>query len=556
MEKRIVANVDAAIAELTSLALAGDIAGALEVVDQLIRVGSGSTFVWAQLQAQLLHAAMDDPRMPASFLAALIDRFHWADPISALNRFHPDLRARVATRLAAAHTWFDDLQAAARRLDDVGAAARLAIRPPGSPINPAKLSPATRRALQGFVNAAQRFGPLLGDAINNEGVNRLEEALRTETPLVDALSHVGASSRLPEGARWALALAAMYTISQNGTDATLEPYLARQQDLSVGILRDYWGVMAESPEARREQAIDRLSWLLNEGHRADPECAEPGDPEAPVDLLAWDLARAAMTTRHAYLADCLTEPEAWSYLLAIALKAQSSFESWRDYCERYRRGRIRWSNALHDSFDDILTFLIEDSHSPWRRLPWRARLDEDTVRGPSLSAGPRAADRLASFSRQHGRLGPQIAAVLVVALAVAGYEVAQRMWPAPAPPLAEPSEVATSPLADPPEDPSSPRGEFARIDVVFTPYATGLRANFRNPPTLHPLSDFRYGFDRPIPDRALGPKQIQATNKGLPMALDMPAGLHFLTIQARFDDGTQSAVRRFDVAPDPAHPHS
>ena len=61
MEKQIVANVDAAIAELTSLALAGDIAGALEVVDQLIRVGSGSTFVWAQFQAQLLHAAMDDP---------------------------------------------------------------------------------------------------------------------------------------------------------------------------------------------------------------------------------------------------------------------------------------------------------------------------------------------------------------------------------------------------------------------------------------------------------------------------------------------------------------
>ena len=92
--------------------------------------------------------------------------------------------------------------------------------------------------------------------------------------------------------------------------------------------------------------------------------------------------------------------------------------------------------------------------------------------------------------------------------------------------------------------------------MVFTPYGPGLRANFRNPPTLHPLSDFRYGFDRAIPDRALGAKQIQATNKGLPVALDTPSGLHFLTIQARFDDGTQSPVRRFDVAPDPAHPHT
>ena len=212
----------------------------------------------------------------------------------------------------------------------------------------------------------------------------------------------------------------MYTISQHGTDATLAPYPAAQHDLSVGILRDYWGVMAKSREARRDQAIDRLSWLLNEGHRADPQCAEPGDPEAPVDLLAWDLARAAMTTRHAYLADCLTEPEAWSYLLAIAVKAQSSFKSWRDYCDRYRRGRIRWSNALHDRFDDILNFLIEDSRSPWRRLPWRLRLDEDTVRGPSNRRNRALGERFVSLWRRHGRLGPQIAAVLVVALAVAG----------------------------------------------------------------------------------------------------------------------------------------
>jgi hypothetical protein len=390
MEKRIVANADAAIAELTSLALAGDVAGALGVVDQLIKLGSSSTFVWAQFQARLLHAAMDDPRMPAALLAALIDRFHWAEPISALNRFHPDLRARVAARLAAAHAWLDDLHAGARRLDDVGAAARLVLRPPSTPTDMTRLSPGSRRALQGFVNSALRYGPLLGGAINDEGVERLEQGLRADAPLIEALAHIGAPSRLPDGARWALALSAMYTISQYGTDATLEPFLAVQHELSLGVLRDYWGVMAESAEARREQTIDRLTWLLDEGHRADPQCAEPGDPEAPVDLLAWDLARAAMTTRHAYLAECLTESEAWGYLLTIALKAQASFESWRDYADRYRRGRIRWSNALYDRFDNILTFLIEDPHSPWVRLPWRLRLDENTVRGPSFDAEPRA----------------------------------------------------------------------------------------------------------------------------------------------------------------------
>ena len=549
MEKRTVASVDAAIAELTSLALAGDVAGALEIVDQVIRLGAGSTFVWAQLQAQLLHAAMDDPRMPAALLAALIDRFRWADPISVLNRFHPDLRARVATRLAAAHAWLDGLQAAARRLDDVGAAARLALRPPYTPIDPAGLSPQARRALQGFVNGALRFAPLL-DAIDPKGVERLDLALRADAAPLNPLAYVGgADSRLPEGARWALALAAMYTISQHGTDATLEPLPLAKRALSLAVLRDYWGVAAEAPQARRELTIDRIAWLLNEGHRADPHYAEPGDPEAPVDLLAWDLARAAMTTRHAYLAECLSEAEAWGYLLTIAQKAQTSFDSWRDYGERYRRGRIRWSNAPHDRFDDILGFLVDDPRSPWARLSWRTRLDEDTVRGALPAVERRAWDRFLSAWRRYGRLGPQVAALLVVALVVVGWEGLQRLKPAPIA-VAGPSAIAASPLVEPPDDPSSARGEFARIQVVFAVSGAGLRANFRNPPTFHPLSDFRYGFDRATPDRALGPKQIEASNKGLPQALEAPAGLHFLTIQARLDDGTQSPLRRFDAPAD------
>ena len=327
----------------------------------------------------------------------------------------------------------------------------------------------------------------------------------------------------------------MYTISQNGTDATLEPFLAAQSALSLGVLHDYWGVSTEDPEARREQTIDRLDWLLNEGHRADPQCAEPGDPEAPVDLLAWDLARAAMTTRHAYLADCFTEAEAWSYLLSIALKAQSSFESWPDYCERYRRGRIRWSSTPRDRFDDILDFLIDDPHSPWRRLPWRVRLDERTVRGPVSDKGPGLATRLLGVWRRGG-LGPSVAAVVAVGLAVGGWQVMQRMKANLTVPDA-PNTVAVSPLAEPTEDANSPRGEFGRIQVTFTGNRAGLRLTFRNPPNLHPLSDFRYGFDRDTPDRALSAKQIETSNRGLPQTLDAPAGLHFL-------DHSRRALRR------------
>ena len=66
----------------------------------------------------------------------------------------------------------------------------------------------------------------------------------------------------------------------------------------------------------------------------------------------------------------------------------------------------------------------------------------------------------------------------------------------------------------------------------------------------HPLADFRYGVDHAVPDRALTPKLLETAIKGLPQALDLPPGAHFLTIQARLDNGANSPVRRFDVPAD------
>jgi hypothetical protein len=548
MDRRTQAPIDAAIAELSSLALAGDIGGALEIVDRLIRIGSGSTFVWAQLQARLLHAAMDDPRMPSTLLAALIERFRWSEPISALNRFHPDLRARIASRLAAAQAWREDLETSAVRLDDAGAAARLTLRPPSRTIDPKTLPPGVQLALRGCVDGARRFGPLLGGSIDLEAIERLAQALPIDAAPIDPRAYVGVSgSRLPDGARWAIALSAMYTIAQRGTDATLAPFAPAHSAKSAAILRDYWGVDAEAPQARRTQAIDRLEWLLEQGDRADPQCAEVGDPEAPTDLLAWDLARAAMTARHAYLANCLSEPEAWGYLQAIAVKAQENFESWRDFGDRYRRGRIRWSNALHDRFDDILAFLVGDSRSPWRSLPWRTRLDANSVRGAATDdPGSRWGGVVFAAWRRQGRLRAQLAALLAVALIVVGWEAARRMGPAPIA-AAQSPEVAASPLADPPNDPSSARSEFERIQVVFVADGDSARAQFRSAPLVHTLADFHYGVDHAVPDRALTPKLLETAIKGLPQMLDLPSDAHFLTIQARLSTGAMSPIRRFDV---------
>jgi hypothetical protein len=546
MDRRTQAQIDAAVAELSSLALAGDVAGALGAVDRLIKIASGSTFVWAQLQARLLHAAMDDPRMPSELLAALIERFRWSEPISALSRFHPDLRARVAARLAAAQAWHDDLKAAARRLDDAGAAARLTLRPPARMIDPKTLSPGVKRALQLCVASAQRFGPLLGGLIDPEATERLVQALHVEPTPLNAPAFVGvAGSRLPDGARWAIALSAMYTIAQRGTDATLAPLAPARPAQSLTILRDYWDIDDDSQEGRRAQTIDRLEWLINQGDRADPQCCEPGDPEAPSDLLAWDLARAAMTARHACLAECVSESEAWAYLLTIAVRAQEAFESWRDFGDRYRRGRIRWSNAAHDEFESILAFLVEDPRSPWQSLPWRLRLDANNVRAGTVDdrASPRS---VSGLWRRHARLRTQLAVLLAMALVFVGWQAARLLRPE-AIAAAQPPQIAAQPVVDSADDPSSARGEFDRILVVYIANGEGVRAQFRNAPTLHPLADFRYGVDHAVPNRALTPKLLESSNKGLPQALDLPPGAHFLTIQARLDNGAVTPVRRFEV---------
>jgi hypothetical protein len=142
-----------------------------------------------------------------------------------------------------------------------------------------------------------------------------------------------------------------------------------------------------------------------------------------------------------------------------------------------------------------------------------------------------------------------LAALLAVALIVVGWEAARLMRLQPIAAAQTPA-VAASPLADPPNDSGSARGEFERIQVVFVANGDSARAQFRNAPLAHPLADFRYGVDHAVPDRALTPKLLEKAIKGLPQALELPPGAHFLTIQAQLDTGAISPVRRFDVPVD------
>jgi hypothetical protein len=319
------------------------------------------------------------------------------------------------------------------------------------------------------------------------------------------------------------------------------------------MLRDYWSIDAPSPFARHEQTVRVLEWLIHHGARADPQYAEPGDPEAALDLLAWDIARASMVARHAVLAGCLAESEAWSYLRNVATKAQTSFESWRDYGSRYRRGRIRWSGALHDKFDDAVEFLLANPQSPWRRLDWRTRLDEETVRG-APKAGPlgRAAIRLRRAWRKIGESRVRFGAVTMIGLMAFGWEITQALKPAPIP-ASDKAPGAPPPSATPLEEYSA-RGEFAKIQVAFYSYGGRIQARFRAAPFFHPVTEFRFGVDKDVPDRVLSGKQAEAAVNGVPESLDAPVGTRFIAFQARLDDGSLSPIRRFDVPQDIARP--
>ena len=220
----------------------------------------------------------------------------------------------------------------------------------------------------------------------------------------------------------------MYTIAQRGTDA-IPPSRRREPAQSLAILRDYWGVGDEASEARRPQTIDRLEWLINQGDRADPQCAEPGDPEAPADLLAWDPGARGDDRAPRLFRRMSQRIEAW---ISADNRGQGAGEL--RFLARFRRPLPPRAHplvdVLLDRFDDILAFLVDDPRSPWRSLPWRVRLDANNVRSAEADD---TASRQSDFVFALCAAGPlrnRSAALFAVALIVVGWEAARLMRPA------------------------------------------------------------------------------------------------------------------------------
>jgi hypothetical protein len=371
-------------------------------------------------------------------------------------------------------------------------------------------------------------------------VNKLDKLIYTAENLT-----ITGKSALPPSAQWGLALAAMYTRAHGCGDRALEPWSDVKESFSAGMLKQWWGINGATPARRRNQAIDILGWLAKEGHRTSPKYVEPGDREAPRDLLAWDMARLVMVARHAFMAGYITEEEGWAYVREAAKMAQASFKSWEDYARRYTRGHFRWSGGPDEVFDNAVVFLLKDASSPWRKLDWHTPLKDEDFRNLAKVATKAGLARVAKVRRYVAIIAAPLV-ILAVALKLTGTQINIGDFSprSSSPPQTEPVPVPPNLL---PSLSATPLERFSHIDINFVASRGEILAYFHNTPILtrDGFAVFRYGVNTATPNKS--PDGNMSLPGGVPAILDLPRDTRFLTIQAQFQDGTMSPIRRFDV---------
>jgi hypothetical protein len=350
---------------------------------------------------------------------------------------------------------------------------------------------------------------------------------------------------LPPSAQWGLALAAMYTRAHGCGDRALEPWSNVKQAFSAEMLKEWWGIDGDTPAKRRNQAIGVLGWLATEGHRTDSRYVEPGDREAPKDLLAWDIARLVMVARHTFMSGYITEEEGWAYVRDAAKMAQTGFSSWEDYAHRYNRGRLRWSNDPEKLFDDAVDFLLKNAKSPWRTLDWHTPLKDEDFCNPIKIATKTALAREKRARRYLLLIVlPVVIAGVVIKSTDSHIDIGDFWSSSSRPSQTEPAAARPNPF---PSLNASPLERFSQIDMTFSASRGEILASLHNTPILtrDRFAEFRYGINTATPGKS--PDRNLPPPGGVPSLLELPSDTRFVTIQVQFQDGTMSPIRRFDV---------
>lgn len=208
---------------------------------------------------------------------------------------------------------------------------------------------------------------------------------------------------------WALAASAPLTERNNEGHKTLGgvPLTEAWAQSKRDILYSSWGV---NSKARMLEALD---FLRKEGDRA--QFKTKGDyvsglnekgyqallekfQNSPNDLhqaemlkkyygkysanylLAWDYVRYINLCRWGYVAEYLSEAEAWERIMAAALELQKNYRSWKEMGEAFLFGREFWSYSEMQKngqlYTDAQQRLLDDAQSPWNKYNWNLSLSE------------------------------------------------------------------------------------------------------------------------------------------------------------------------------------
>ena len=174
---------------------------------------------------------------------------------------------------------------------------------------------------------------------------------------------------------------------------------------------DRLGGTATSPESTRitrtilEEAVEHrgrrappstLTWLRDTGHRAarNPNAR---DGLGPLGLLAYDYVRLIALAGWGYVAEYLSEEDAWSFIAPAARKLQQFYRSWPENGEAYVKGNYAWTKGAGPGCQQAFEVLVSEPDSPWQTVPWETPLGRSSVIPPALTR-PRVGLGLYLFS--------------------------------------------------------------------------------------------------------------------------------------------------------------
>jgi hypothetical protein len=122
----------------------------------------------------------------------------------------------------------------------------------------------------------------------------------------------------------------------------------------------------------KDDLLECLKWLFEEGHRKDYAEEDDNDPN---DIVAWDLSRAINNARFGVIMGLLTEKEAWEWITKCAEAMKNKFSSWDSYAKNFIRGRTYWNiineqENDNDEFNDAIELLLDEDNedSPWNDI--------------------------------------------------------------------------------------------------------------------------------------------------------------------------------------------